>query len=108
MVENIRGITAETFANADNGEVYEELDAKFMPSGSGGPDWKSSMGQDVTKGRRTEVEFMNGYISEQGRIAGIPTPVNDAIVQVVSEIDAGTRKPGPENVALVLKLAGMR
>jgi 2-dehydropantoate 2-reductase len=107
VVENIRGITAETYANADNGEVYEELDAKFMPSGGSGPDWKSSMGQDVAKGRHTEVEFMNGYISEQGRIAGVPTPINDAIVQVVSEIDAGTRQPSPDNVQVVLKLAGM-
>jgi len=51
---------------------------------------------------------MNGYISQQGRVAGVPTPINDAIVQVVSEIDAGTRTPGPENVELVLELAAMR
>ena len=108
VVENIRGITAETFSRADDGEVYEELDSKFMPTGGSGPDWKSSMGQDVTKGRHTEVEFMNGYISQQGRVAGVPTPINDAIVQVVSEIDAGTRTPGPENVELVLELAAMR
>ena len=33
--------------------------------------------------------------------------MNDAIVQVVSEIDAGDRRPGPENVQRVLTLAGM-
>ena len=107
QVEPIRGVAAETFARADDGQVFEELDAKFQPSG-GGADWKSSMGQDVEKGRRTEVKFMNGYISEQGRRAGVATPVNDAIVQVVTEIDSGDRQPGPENVRRVLTLAGMR
>ncbi len=105
QVELVKGVAAETFARADDGQVFEELDAKFLPSGGG--DWKSSMGQDVEKGRRTEVEYMNGYISEQGRLAGVPTPVNDAIVKVVGEIDAGKRRPDPENVQRVLTLAGM-
>ena len=33
QVEPIRGVSAETFAKADDGEVYEELDAKFQPTG---------------------------------------------------------------------------
>lgn len=107
VVEDIRGITAKTFANADDGEVFEELDSKFMPSGNDGTDWKSSMSQDVVKDRHTEVEFMNGYISEQAKIMGINTPVNDAIVKIVSEIDAGTRKPSPENLDVVFNLAGL-
>ena len=106
QVEPIRGVSAETFANADDGEVYEELDGKFQPTG-GGADWKSSMGQDVEKGRRTEIEFMNGYIVEQGRRSGIPTPINAAIVEVVQEVQSGRRPPGPDNVHRVLELAGM-
>ncbi len=106
QVEPIRGVAAETYARADDGEVYEELDAKFQPSG-GGADWKSSMGQDVEKGRHTEIDFMNGYIVEQGRRVGVPTPVNAAIVQVVREVQSGERKPGPENVQRVLGLAGL-
>ncbi len=105
-VEPVRGVSAETFANADDGEVYEELDARFQPTG-GGADWKSSMGQDVEKGRRTEIEFMNGYIVEQGRAAGVPTPVNAAIVEVVREVETGKRAPGAENARRVLELAGI-
>ena len=93
QVEPIRGLSAETYANADDGEVFEELDAKFQPSG-GGADWKSSMGQDMEKGRRTEVEFMNGYIVDEGRRVGVATPVNAAIVQVVQEVQSGQRAPG--------------
>ena len=106
QVEPIRGVSAETYAKADDGEVFEDLDAKFQPSG-GGADWKSSMGQDVEKGRRTEIEFMNGYIVDEGRRVGVPTPVNAAIVQVVQEVQSGERAPGPENVHRVLSLAGL-
>ncbi len=106
QVEPIRGVSAETYANADDGGIYEDLDAKFQPSGSGA-DWKSSMGQDVEKERHTEIDYMNGYIVEQGRSVGIPTPVNAAIVQVVREVHSGQRAPGPENVARVLSLAGL-
>ena len=105
-VEPIRGVSAETYARADDGEVYEELDARLRPSDEG-PDWKSSMSQDVAKGRRTEIEFMNGYIVEQGRRVGIPTPVNAAIVQVVKQVESGQIQPGPENVRRVLDLAGL-
>ena len=105
-VEPIRGVSAETYAKADDGEVFEELDAKFQPSG-GGADWKSSMGQDMEKGRRTEVEFMNGFIVDEGRRVGVPTPVNAAIVKVVQEVQSGERAPGAENVHRVLSLAGL-
>ena len=65
------------------------------------------MGQDVEKGRRTEIEFMNGYIVEEGRAVGVPTPVNAAIVQVVKEVQDGTLPPGADNVHRVLSIAGL-
>lgn len=105
-IEPIKGISAEKWADADRGDIFEELDAKFLPGAERG-DWKSSMSQDVTKGRRTEIQFMNGYISEQGKIYGIPTPVNSAITSVVSEIDGGSRIADPSNVDEVFRRAGL-
>ncbi|MEM3556063.1 MAG: 2-dehydropantoate 2-reductase [Candidatus Micrarchaeia archaeon] len=43
----------------------------------------SSMYQDLVKGRKTEIEFLNGKVSELGRKHGIPTPVNDTIVSLI-------------------------
>lgn len=43
----------------------------------------SSMCQDVIKGRRTEIEFLNGKISELGRKHGVATPVNDTVSAMV-------------------------
>ena len=106
LVESISGVAAEVWARADEGDVMEDLDAKFR-GGRGGSDWKSSMGQDVAKGRKTEVEFMNGFISRMGREIGVPTPVNDAVVSVVKEIDDGVAVADPSNVDRVLELAGL-
>ena len=32
------------------------------------------MAQDIRKGRRTEIEFMNGYIADRGNYIGVPAP----------------------------------
>ncbi len=61
-----------------------------------GPDqfgkMKSSMLQDLERGRKTEIDFLNGYIVKKGREVGVPTPVNEAIVEMVKEVEAGKRK----------------
>ena len=105
-IEKISGVAAETWANADQGDVYEELDAILQPR-PGAADWKSSMSQDVAKGRRTEAAFMNGYIVARGREAGIHTPVNAAIVEVMQGIDDGDITPDASNVERVLGMAGL-
>ena len=104
-IEPVSGIPAEKWASADQGDVFEELEALFQAR-AGGKEWKSSMAQDVTKGRRTEIEWMNGLIVERGREAGIPTPVNSATVEVIERIDAGTLPPDPSNLDLVVSAAG--
>jgi len=50
---------------------------------------KASMLQDLEKGRATEVGMINGYVCEEGRKAGIPTPFCDTVVRVVRGIEAG-------------------
>jgi len=42
---------------------------------------RSSMLQDIEKGRRTEIESMNGMIVKYGKEAGIPTPLNLEMVE---------------------------
>jgi 2-dehydropantoate 2-reductase len=103
-IEPISGVPAERWADADRGDVFEELDALSLARG-GGLDWKSSMAQDVTKGRRTEIDYMNGLIVEQGRAAGIPTPVNSATVETVRGIDAGLLSPDPSNIDRLVEAA---
>lgn len=46
---------------------------------------KASMLQDLEKGRDCEIDFINGIICRKGREAGIPTPFNDKVVELVLE-----------------------
>ena len=63
------------------------------------------MAQDVIKGRRSEIDFMNGLVVDKGREVGVPTPVSTAVVGIMREIDAGTRKPAPEHIEVALRAA---
>jgi 2-dehydropantoate 2-reductase len=100
------GFAAERWAAADQAEVYREIDAALAGKGTGGRNWRASMAQDVAKGRRTEIDYMNGHVVEQGRKAGVPTPVSGSVVALVREIDARARRPAPEHIELALKRAG--
>jgi len=106
-VPKFNGTTAEQWSAADRRDVYDTLDRMLTPISAGGRNWRSSMGQDVTKGRPTEIDYMNGYVVAQGRERGVPTPVSAATVDIVREVDAGTRKPEAQNIGLVLKRAGV-
>jgi 2-dehydropantoate 2-reductase len=44
---------------------------------------KASMLQDVEARRQTEIEVINGAIVDAGRRTGVPTPVNETMVQMV-------------------------
>ncbi len=48
---------------------------------------KPSMLQDRLANRRTEIDFINGAVSRLGRDAGIPTPTNDVLVDLIRVIE---------------------
>ncbi len=52
---------------------------------------RSSMLQDVTRGKRTEIDALNGKVCELGRKTGVPTPYNDAITALVKGIEKRQR-----------------
>jgi 2-dehydropantoate 2-reductase len=62
-------------------------------------DIHTSMYDDWKAGRPTEIRNLNGYIVEQGRALGIPTPVNEALTAMIKTI---TEKPrsGPGVLAI--------
>lgn len=104
-VVNVQGRPAKMWADADQGDVFEELD-ELMGRAGGRTNWLASMAQDVKKGRRSETDYMNGLVCRKGLEVGIPTPFNDAIVEAMRGIDDGSLKPDQSTVDLVLKAAG--
>jgi 2-dehydropantoate 2-reductase len=100
-IEPIGGKPAESWLKLPS------LEALPAAAGSASPDTLSpdrpaafapSTLQDILKGRKTEVDYLNGYVSRRGREVGIATPVNDAIVATLKEVEAGTLAPHPANV----------
>jgi 2-dehydropantoate 2-reductase len=54
-------------------------------------DHKASMLQDVEARRATEIDYLNGGIARFGRELGVPTPLNDAVTQLVKALEDSWR-----------------
>ena len=106
-VPKFRGAAAEQWADASTPATYHALHRHLTPTGTGQRNWRASMAQDIVKGRRTEIEEMNGYVVARGRECGVPTPVSEAVVETVRQVERGLLPPAPENITQVLRRAGI-
>jgi len=59
---------------------------------------QSSVGRDVTRGRRSEIAYTNGLVAEKGDAIGVPAPTHAALTDVVLRIDRGELMPDPSNI----------
>jgi 2-dehydropantoate 2-reductase len=50
---------------------------------------RSSTAQDMARGKRTEIDTLNGYVAKLGEQLGVPTPVNHALYTLVKLQEAG-------------------
>ena len=66
---------------------------------------KSSSLQSLERGRPTEIDYLNGFIVSKGKELGIPTPLNEKIVEMIKEIERGRRPIKPENVNELIPFA---
>lgn len=57
-----------------------------------------SMLQDIRNGKPCEIDAINGVVCEFGREFGVPTPINDRIVEIIKKEESGERSPGPDNI----------
>lgn len=47
----------------------------------------SSTAQDLAKKKKTEIDFLNGYIVELGKRYGVPTPTNESVFSLVKMLE---------------------
>jgi 2-dehydropantoate 2-reductase len=59
---------------------------------------RHSTGQDMLKGRRTEIEFLNGLVAIRGEEVGIPAPTHAALTRVVKQVELGRIEAHPRNI----------
>lgn len=59
-----------------------------------------SMLQDLRHGKPCEIDAINGVVCKWGRKCGVPTPINDRIVEIIKRAQAGKQALVPGNVCL--------
>ncbi|MEK6984603.1 MAG: 2-dehydropantoate 2-reductase [Nanoarchaeota archaeon] len=47
----------------------------------------SSMLQDLMKGKKTEIDYLNGAVVKLGKKYGVKCPVNEALVKIIKEME---------------------
>jgi 2-dehydropantoate 2-reductase len=103
QLEKIGGVKPELLALASEGnrdamtEVEEHMTARAKENPRGDMQ-RPSMAQDIRKGRRTEIDFMNGFIVEKGKLLGLPTPSHEKLVTLVRRLERGEIKPSPSHL----------
>ena len=99
-LEKIRGLDPERMALAAEGDAaaLAETEAALMPKAGANPRadiQRPSMAQDIRKGRRTEIDAMNGFIAAKGATVGIAAPSHVKLTQIVTRVERGEVKPSP-------------
>jgi 2-dehydropantoate 2-reductase len=101
QLEDILHLPPETIVRAGEGDeaamrACDEQrfkDAKHTAAGQ-----RPSMGQDMQKGRRTEIEFLNGLVVREGEKVGLTSRANAALTDIVMRVERGELKPDPKHI----------
>lgn len=59
---------------------------------------RPSMGQDIQKGRRTEIEQINGFVVDKAKEVGLEAPANAFLVEAVKQVERGLAPPALDRV----------
>jgi len=99
QVQGVMGISPDAMIDAAEGRNVEAVESQILEIarlvGSGG---RPSFLQDVLKKRRTEIEFLNGYVARKGEEKGVAMPFNRKITEIVTELGVGF-EPDPAHIA---------
>jgi 2-dehydropantoate 2-reductase len=100
-LEEIHHLDPELIAKAGENDpeashAYDEH--RLAEAAKGGGEHRPSMGQDMVKGRRTEIQFLNGLVARKGDEIGIATPANRILTEIVTKVERGELKPDPNHI----------
>ena len=101
-LESMLGMEPETLARAGEGnkDALAEITDNLLEGAKRRSDeQRPSMAQDIAKGRRTETDFINGYVAARGTEIGVPAPTHEKMNAVVRRVERGEAKPSPELIA---------
>jgi 2-dehydropantoate 2-reductase len=103
-LEKIGKLPPDVLAKAaDDPAAANQIEALLRAENEGGARGalqRPSMGQDMVKGRPTEIDYINGFIVRKGKEAGIEAPANEFITALVKRVEKGELAPSPKNIPL--------
>jgi 2-dehydropantoate 2-reductase len=105
-VEPIGGIAAQRYVDGAEGRGLGDLEREMAASAAASGTGRPSLLQDVMRGRRTEIEDLNGLVVSEGKRLGVPTPFNEAVVREVLRHGVGTLQPDPANLDPLAAMLG--
>jgi len=103
QLEHIRMHDPESLARAAEGDpaALDEVESQILAalqSNTRSELARPSMGQDMLKGRRTEIDYINGVIAAKGQEVGMPAPTHVKLVAAVKQVELGKIPARPENL----------
>ncbi len=99
----VNGFEAHRWKAATQGEGLEELEMALLRNAErSADDGRSSTAQDVLKGRRTEIDFLNGIVVAKGREVGVGVPTHEALMSLVKAVERGDLAPGVATLETIL------
>jgi len=106
QIDGVWGIDAQRFVDVAHGGDSTELDAELIAGAQALGAGRPSFLQDVIRGRRVEIDALNGWVVEQGRAVEVPTPANEAVAEVVRSFPVGELRSDPANLGLIMRRLG--
>lgn len=99
----VTGMDPELLLAAADGDraALERVEARMIADSQGSARsdlQRPSMAQDIDKGRRTEIDFINGLIVRKGRELGYAVTTHERLIEVVKKVERGELAPAPENL----------
>src|SRR5262252_2427843 len=101
QLEEIYHLPADTIARAGEGDEAAMRacdEERFRQGKRTAAGQRPSMGQDMQKGRRTEIEFLNGLVVREGEKVGLTCRANGVLTDIVKRVERGELKPDPRHI----------
>src|SRR5258708_300244 len=101
--DEVSHMDPETIARAGEGDAAatREIDEHRLAEANrpGGGEHRPSTGQDMFKGRRTEIQFLNRFVARQGGQSGKQTPTTPPPPHIAGRVERGNVNPAPTHRA---------
>jgi 2-dehydropantoate 2-reductase len=102
QLERMLGMEAEVLARAGEGNkdaLTEITDILLAQAKKRSDEQRPSMAQDMAKGRRTETDFINGYVAARGTDIGVPAMTHAKMNEVVKQVERGELNASADVIA---------